>query len=162
RMWKTLAIGLGLGVVLLRGDWHELWPPHTGMDWRAAAQAINQRAASTTPVICPSPFVEGQLSTWRPNYPLPSFLYAPLVAYPVHGRVIPFPFATRGADRYAASLAQSTLPAAGRFFVYGHRLNAYFWENWYRKRPELAGWSSRRLGPFGDVVVVEFDQPGNK
>jgi len=162
RMWKTLAIGLGLVVLLVRGDWRELWPAHTGMDWRAAAQAINQRAASTTPVICPSPFVEGQMSTWRPNYPLPSFLYAPLVAYPVRGRVIPFPFAIRSADRYAASLARSTLPAAGRFFVYGHRLNAYFWENWYRKRPELAGWSSRRLGPFGDVVVVEFDRQGNR
>ena len=162
RMWKTLAIGLGLGVVLVRGDWRELWPAHTGMDWRSAAQAINQRAASTTPVVCPSPFVEAQMSTWRPGYPLPSFLYAPLVAYPVRGRVIPFPFVTRDADRYAGSLDRSTLATAGRFFVYGHRINAYFWENWYRTRPELAGWTSRRLGPFGDVVVVEFDQPGNK
>jgi hypothetical protein len=162
RMWKTLALGLGLGVVLLRGDWRELWPAHTGMDWRAAAAAINQRAASTTPVICPSPFIEGQMSTWRPGYPLPAFLYAPLVPYPVHARVIPFPFAIGVAEPYAASLAASTLPASGRFFVYGHRLNVYFWENWYSQRPELAGWSRRRLGPFGDVVVVEFDRPGNQ
>ena len=162
RMWKTVAVGLGLGVVLLGGDWRELWPAHTGMDWRAAAEAINQRAASTTPIICPSPFVEGQMSAWRPGYPLPSFLYAPLVAYPVHALVIPFPFATRGAEPFAASLAASTLPSAGRFVVYGHRINADFWENWYRMRPELAGWSSHRLGPFGDVVVVEFDRQENK
>ena len=162
RMWKPVALALGLGVVLWRGDWRELWPAHIGMDWRGAALAINQLAGPTTPVICPSPFIEGQTSAWWPGYPLPAFLYAPLVAYPVRGRVVPFPFSTRGAERFAAALAQRELPASGRFFVYGHRYNAYFWENWYRKRPELAGWSSRRLGPFGDVVAVEFDRPGNK
>ncbi len=57
---------------------------------------------------------------------------------------------------------KSTLPASGRFFVYGHRTNAYFWENWYRRRPELAGWTSRRLGPFGEVVAVEFDRPESR
>ena len=162
RMWKPMAVALGLGVVLWRGDWRELWPAHVGMDWRGAALAINQLTGSSTPVIFPSPFIEAQRSAWRPGYPLPSFFYAPLVAYPVRGRVIPFPFSTRGAERYAATLARSTLMASGRFFVYGHRYNAYFWENWYLKRPELAGWTSRRLGPFGDVVVAEFNRPGNK
>lgn len=100
---------------------------------------------------------------WRPDYPLPSILYSPLVAYPVRGRVIPFPFSSSPeAERFAAELAQTALPASGRFFVYGHKVNACFWENWFERRSELAGWTRRRLGPFGDVVVVEFDRPASR
>ena len=160
-MWKPLALALGLGAVLLHGDWREAWPAHANMDWRGAARAINQRGpGAATPIICPSPVVETRAPLWRPGYPLPSFLYAPLAAYPVGGRVVPFPFATSPeAERLAAALAQSALSDSARFFVYGHRINASFWENWFGRRPELAGWAARRLGPFGDVVVVEFDPP---
>lgn len=160
-MWKPLALSLGLGVVLLRGDWREPWPAHANMDWRGAAHAIDQATLGpATPIVCPSPFIEARVPVWRPGYPLPSVLYAHLVAYPVRGRVIPFPFETPPvAERFAATLSQSVLPSSGRFFVYGHRANACFWENWFERRPELAGWTGRRLGPFGDVVVVEFDRP---
>ncbi|HEY1204708.1 MAG: glycosyltransferase family 39 protein [Bryobacteraceae bacterium] len=165
RMWRPLAVALGLGVVLLRPDWRQLWPAHANMDWRGAARAIDQLTPGpATPVIFPSPFVETQAPLWHPGYPLPSALYSPLVAYPLRGRVVPFPFSTSPPDwePFAAALVQSTLPASGRFFVYGHRLNAYFWENWFGRRPELAGWTSRRLGPFGDVVAVEFDRPESR
>lgn len=164
RMWKPLALVLGLGVLALLGDWRHPWPVHANVDWRGAARAINQRSLGPgTPVICPSPFVEAQTPLWQPGFPLPSILYSPLVAYPVSGQVVPFPFAASAdAERFAAALAQATLPASGRFFVYGHRTNAYFWENWYRRRPELTGWTSRRLGPFGDVVAVEFDRPESR
>ena len=159
RMWKPLALALGLGVILWRGDWRELWPAHSGMDWRGAALAINQLAGPNTPVICPSPFIEGQRSAWPPGN-LPSFLYSHLVVYPVRGRVVLLPFWTSpDGERFAATLAQSALPDSGRFFVYGHRINAYLWENWFEERPEVAGWSSRRLGAFGEVVVVEFSRP---
>ena len=29
-------------------------------------------------------------------------------------------------------------------------------------RQDPAGWTSRRLGPFGDVVAVEFDRPESR
>jgi hypothetical protein len=51
------------------------------------------------------------------------------------------------------------LAAAGRFFVYGHQINALFWEDWCRGQPETAGWTMRRLGPFGHVIVAEFERP---
>ncbi len=164
RMWKPLALVLGLGVLLARADWHEVWPAHTGMDYRGAADAINQLAVpGVTPVICPSPFVEGREPLWKPGYSLPSIVYAHLTAYPVRGRIFPFPFETSpDAERYAADLARSTLRTSTRFFVYGHEINAYFWDNWYKQRPELAGWRSHRVGPSGDVVVMEFDPPGSK
>jgi len=77
--------------------------------------------------------------------------------------VVPFPFATSPeAEKFAATLAQSARSGAARFFVYGHRTNASFWETWFEQRPELAGWAARRLGPFGDVLVVEFDPPATK
>jgi len=164
RMWKPLALAVGVCVLLLHGDWRETWPPHAHVDWRGAAHAINQRAPGPeTPIICPSPVVETQAPLWRPGYPLPSFLYAPLAAYPVGGQVVPFPFATSPeAEKFAATLAQSARSGAARFFVYGHRTNASFWETWFEQRPELAGWAARRLGPFGDVLVVEFDPPATK
>jgi hypothetical protein len=164
RMWKPLALALGLGVVLLRADWRQVWPAHDNMDWRGAATAINQLAPGpATPILCPSPFVEAQEPLWQPGYPLPSVLYSPLAIYPIRGQVIPFPFRpSPDTERFAAELAESALLSSGRFFIYGHRINAYFWENWYRRRPELAGWNSRRQGPAGDIVVVEFNRPESR
>ena len=164
RLWRPLTLALALGVVLLRPDLHHVWPLQANMDYRGAARAINQATlGGDTPVLCPSPFVEAQAPLWQPGYPLPSVLYSTLVVYPLRGRVIPFPFSTTSdGEPFAAALAQSELPASRRFFVYGHRINTYFWENWYRRRPELAGWTTRRLGPFGDVVAVEFDRPESR
>lgn len=62
----------------------------------------------------------------------------------------------------AMALGLILIARLGRFFVYGCRSHASFWENWFKRRPELAGWSARRLGSFGDVVVVEFDRPPSR
>jgi len=162
--WKRGAAVLGLVVLALNGNWRHFWPVHANVDWRGAARAINQvTLGSDMPIICPSPFVEAQTPLWRPGYSLPSILYAPLATYPVTGQIYPFPFqSSPEAEQFAAALATSTLQRAPRFFVYGHRVNAYFWEDWFQRRPELAGWTSRRLGPFGDVAVVEFDRAVNR
>ena len=146
---KPAAVVLGLIALATLGNWRTLWPPHANMDWRGAAAAINRAAPdASTPIICPSPFIEAQAPT-----PLPSILYAPLDVYPIRGRIYPFPFrSSPEADRIAAVLPAS----ATRFFIYGHKINAPLWENWYRNR--LSGWTSRRLGSFGDVVLIQFDR----
>lgn len=160
RLWKPVALFLGIAVLLVRGDWRELWPPHADDDWRGAALAINQLAGPATPVLCPSPFVEAQPPGWYPGYPLVSFAYSTQVVYPIRGRVVPLPFSAPPTDEFfAAAVPRRDLAAAGRFFVYGHQINALFWEDWCRGQPETAGWTMRRLGPFGHVIVAEFERP---
>jgi Dolichyl-phosphate-mannose-protein mannosyltransferase len=158
--WKTLSLALGTGVLLLLGQWGRLWPAHTESDWRGAAESMNTALAPGTPVICPSPFVEAKEPAWRPDYPLPGFLFAHLSVYRIAGRPYLFPFKdSPAADRYAAELAAGALRAAGRFAIYGGDRAALFWLNWFRARPEFAGWSIRGIGPAGDVDAIEFSRP---
>jgi len=159
--WKRASAALGVGVLLVLGHWWELWPMHARSNWRAAAAAVNQLSLGPeTPVICPSPFIEAKPPAWRSDYRLPGFLYAHLPVYPIRGKEYLFPFEySPPAEEFASKLAENVLPSARRFFIYGGDRNALFWRDWFARRPELAGWSNRRLGPFGDVEVVEFEKP---
>jgi hypothetical protein len=156
--WNRMAAALGVGGLLLLGQWGQLWPAHEHSDWRGAAAAVNRLAAPGTPVVCPSPFIEAKPPAWRPSYPLPGFLYAHLYAYAVAGTVCPFPFdSSPEAARYAASLASGTAQAAGRLLIYGFRPQVDLWRIWFAARPELAGWKPTLL-PFGDVEVAELER----
>lgn len=160
RFWKPAALIMGVSALIFSNDWKHLWPPHHNSDWRVASLTINELAfPPSTPVICPSPFIEARPPEWTPDYKMPGFLYAHLLVYPVNGNVVLFPFADSAeADDYATTLVQGALPAAGRFVVYGGNGGAHFWRDWFEKRPELEGWSHRNLGPFDDVDVVVFEK----
>jgi hypothetical protein len=160
RFWKPAALIMGIGALAVSNNWTEVWPSHHNSDWRAAAQAVNRLALPpSTPVICPSPFVEARSPAWTPDYEMPGFLYAPLLVYPVRGNVVLFPFVTSPeAEDYATALLQGAVPAAGRFVIYGANGGVHFWRNWFEKRPELAGWRHRSLGDFKDVDAVLFER----
>jgi hypothetical protein len=155
--WKVAAALLGVGVLIALGHWTRPWRANS--DWRAAARLVNQSAlAADTPVLCPSPFVEAKWPVWRPDYPLPGFLYAHLSVYGLSGRKYLFPFTSSPeAEQYAAKLCQDVLPKSRRFVLYGPDMNVRRWRDWFLRRPELAGWSARTLESFGDVNVVIFD-----
>jgi hypothetical protein len=160
RFWRPAAMLLGTSALVLFGQWNEVWPPHHNSDWRAAARELNELGLPpSTPVICPSPFVEARPPAWTPDYKLPGFLYAHLLVYPVAGNAVLFPFApTPEAEDYASALVKGALPAAGRFVIYGGNGPVHFWRDWFEKRPELEGWSHRNLGQFRDVDVVLFEK----
>lgn len=157
--WKQASVLMGVGVMLTL--------PHamrrSVSDWRGRARDIAQLALpSDTPVIMPSPFIEAKWPEWRPDYPLPGFLYAQLAVYPVAGKAYLFPFkSSPEAERYATQLSISVLPSAGRFMIYGGDVNVHFWRDWFAGRAELAGWTHRRLGPAGDVEAVVFENSGH-
>jgi hypothetical protein len=146
--WHWAAAILGAGVLILLGDWRQPWPPHHNSNWRAAAAAIN--SLPDEPVVCPSPFLEARPPAWSPTYALPGFLYAHLAAYPVHGRLILFPFQTSPATEQWAS----QLNLGPRFVIYGQAPSVEFWRNWYLNQPRFSGWTSRKLGDFGDVDAI--------
>jgi hypothetical protein len=155
--WKCVAAVLGLGALVLLGQWSTVWPPHQNSGWREAAALVNRQApANNIPVICPSPFVEAQPPNWRPDYPLPGFQYAHLAIYPIHGGVLLFPF-QRGpqAEAYATQLLSGRLTAAGSFVIYGGAGNVRDWRDWLASRGEMAGWKHRLIA-FGDVYVVLY------
>jgi hypothetical protein len=73
--WTPLSCLMGIGVLLFVGHWNQLWPAHHGSDWKSAAAKVAQLGIdSSTPIICPSPFVEARAPVWSPTYPLPGFL----------------------------------------------------------------------------------------
>ena len=158
--WLVVSAVLGLGILAWVGDWRLAVPDYHNSDWRGAAQAVNARVLTPeTPVICTSPFVEGRWPVWHPDYPLPSFLYAPLAVYPIHGRVLTFPQESSPRVReYAASLLQNPLRASRRFFLYGTDASVEYWQRWFRASLDARAWTSRRIGPSGVVELVEFDQ----
>jgi hypothetical protein len=157
--WRCAATVLALGVFLFQGQWREARPRHHNSDWRAAARAVNQlEAAGEIPVICPSPFIEARPPAWRPDYPLPGFLYAHLAVYPILGKIYLFPFENSPpAESQASRLARGALSSSRRFLIYGWEPQVNFWRDWFARRPEFAGWHERRVGPFADVDVVLFE-----
>lgn len=156
--WKYAALILGAGVLFTVGNWRHPWTPHAPSDWRNAARAVHELAGASTPVICPSPFIEAKSPVWTPDYPLPGFLYAYLSVYPTGGRQFLFPFETSPeADAYARELLSQTLTKTGRFVIYGGLGPAGYWHDWFLKQPELAGWRARSLGSFGDVLAVVLE-----
>jgi hypothetical protein len=152
--WRRVSTVFALGVLIFLGQWRQLWPRHHNSDWRAAAGAVNQlEAAGEIPVICPSPFIEARPPAWRPDYPLPGFLYAHLAVYPISGKIYLFPFeSSPQAESQAAALSRSR-----RFLIYGWGPQVDFWRAWFARRPEFAAWHQRRIGPFADVDVVVFE-----
>ncbi len=142
RCWRAAAIVLGLGVLAVLGRWNVLWPPHHPSDWRDAAAAVNRAGL---PVLSPSPFLEARAPAWRPGYPVNSFLYSDLLAYPIREAVTTLPFDPE----------PIALPDAA-FVLYGGGRNAERW----RDRLARPGWQVHSLGSFGDVLALVFVPPG--
>jgi hypothetical protein len=159
--WRQFALALAVAALLFMGQWGKLWPPHHNSGWREAIAAVNRVSPDpATPVVCPSPFIEAKPPIWRPDYPLPGFLYSQLTVYPLIGKPYLLPFEdSPEAERYANTLASGTFQASGRFVILGGDTNVRFWRIWFSMRPELADWRYRRIGLFGDVDVVLFERP---
>jgi hypothetical protein len=158
---QQAAIVFGVTVMVVLGDWHVRLPRHHNSDWRTAASRINSLGLrSDTPVICPSPFIEARPPAWTPEYRLPGFLYAHLFVYPVNGKPYLLPFNDSAeAESYATSLSDTILTSTARFVIYGGDHNVFFWRDWFAGQTALRGWKNRRLGPFGDVDAVVFENP---
>jgi hypothetical protein len=165
RDWRLCSAVLGACVLITLGQWGalwkgQLWPVHHNSDWRAAARAINKWTVDPeTPVLLPSPFIEARPPAWRPDYPLPGFLYCYLPVYPISGKpyLLPFERSPQG-ESYAAGLLP-ILSASRRFLIYGGDKNVFLWRSFLASRPELGGWGNRQFHSFGDVDVAIFENP---
>jgi hypothetical protein len=153
-MTVTLAM-----VILLAGFAHGLTLPSRKSDWRDAAATVNDLIRGTsTPVLCPSPFIEAQPPVWTENYALPGFVYAHLAAYPIAGDTILLParLSPEG-ERYVRPLIPQRIVPAGRFVLYSGVYGVYQWLSWLENQPELNPWKKRHL-KFGDVELIVFER----
>jgi Dolichyl-phosphate-mannose-protein mannosyltransferase len=159
--WKSMAVLVALVLLVAMGRWNRPWLSHSGSDWRQAARSLEHATGGqNVPVICPSPFIEAKSPVWQPGYSVFSFLYSHLLVYHTAGRLYAFPHTVSPeAARFAADLSSSTLPLAGRFFIFGGDRSVRFWRSWFISRPEFRTWRSRRIGLYGDVELDEFARP---
>ncbi len=159
RFWRVSSIAMAAGALAFAGNWRVMWPEHDTADWRPAAEYVNRSVADLdTPILCASPFIEAVAPVWRPDYPMPGFLYAQLAAYPLRGREYLLPFLpSNDARDYAAKVAKETLPQFRRFLIYGSSENARYWREWLSRRSELR---MRRASvqTFGAISVVTFER----
>lgn len=158
--WRPCAAVLGICVLAALGQWLDAWPWHHNSDWRDAARTVNEWTVDpSTPVVLPSPFIEAKFPVWRPDYPLPGFLYSYLAVYQVRGAPYLLPFQrSLESEEYAAKLA-GIFSETPRFLIYGGDRNVFTWRNFFASRPELRGWGNRTLRQFGDVAVCIFENP---
>jgi len=159
--WRPAALLVATIALALMGKWSTFWPRHDNSDWRAAAQAVNAEVAGAgeqTPVLVASPFIEANAPVWRPDYPLPGFLYAHLAYYPLRGEVYLLPFDRIEANLEAGRLVKESLLTRKRFLIYGGQGNVDDLRRWLAARPELAGWRASDAR-YGDVGLTMFRSP---
>jgi hypothetical protein len=157
--WKPAALCLGIVALAISGDWTAVWPSHERDDWREAAALERTVAIDTTPVICPSPFIEAQPPLWTPNYPFPGFLYSHLQYYTLRGKLLLFPFASSPeSERYLESLVGTKLVPAGRFVMYGSERSLHPLDRRLAGRREFAGWH-RVSKRFDEISVTVYRAP---
>jgi len=154
--WKTSALPMGLIALALTGNWTHIWPAHEHDNWRDASARERSVAVSTTPVLCPSPFIEAHPPIWTPNYPFPSFLYSHLQFYPLNGTLKLFPFKRSvESDTYLDHLLTTELLPARKFVTYGSTWSVESLDHWFAARPEIASWHKQST-QFDNLSVVVY------
>ena len=160
KRWKQAAACVGIVALAVSGQWNAVWPHHAKDVWRDGARTERLLVSDAdTPVIAVSPFVEAQPPVWKPDYFLPGFLYAPLLAYPLRGAVYPFPIVlSEPSEQYAVKMLRQGLVPRGRFVVFGGSRFPMHWVVWFAGRPELAGWSYQ-IHRDDAIETVVFEKP---
>ena len=153
---KAAAVPAAFIGLVLMGHW-TAHPGHEVDDWRAAAAVERSIADEQTPVLCASPFVEARWPVWRPNYPLPGFLYSNLTYYPVRGNLKLFPFVwSADAEKYADRMVTSELVPAGKFVLYGSAMGSGYLMKYFSTRAELLRWRVQTQR-FGNILIARFE-----
>ncbi len=152
RQWRAAALVLGVIALAVLGQWRAPWPRHHNSDWRGAAHAIDALALGLElPIIVPSPFIEARPPALTSAYPLPGFLYAHLLVYPVNGTPVLLP--------YEGGSWNTALAGQKRFILYGPHGGVRAIETSLMSQSSFTGWRNHPLGDFGDVEAILFEAP---
>lgn len=130
-------------------------------DWRGALAALETTVTDrSTPVVMQSGLIEAQQVALFRDPTWVSYLLAPASVYGIDGQLVPAPYGLSTSERaYLEGVTERALLPTNRFFFVG-RITDLSMERWLEGRLEPAGFSSRMVGTFGTVVVVEFSRIG--
>jgi hypothetical protein len=113
------------------------------------------RAEPNVPVFFPSLLQESLFYDWRAGNRPDSYLFAPLVAYPIPNELLPIPVTTTDAAKaYVDEMVNSKLQGKARvLFVEYNEL----WEPWILSRMQSAGFHAT-VHTAGNFKLFEFDR----
>ena len=113
------------------------------------------RSHPESPVFFPSLLPESLFYDWRAGNRPDSYLFAPLVAYPVPNPVLPLPVKPSPEARdYVSSLVDSRLAAARQILFVSDDEQ---WEPWLRERMQRGGYRETTL-PIGHFQILIYDR----
>lgn len=128
-------------------------------DWRAAAAAVREHVHdASTPVLVVSGFTEArELSALQdPRYA--EVLYAPIVRYPVPGKLVRLPLAmSTETEAYLENVVENELSQKEEFLLFG--IDSYStreYRSWLSGRTGPLHFTSRLLGNYGGIQVTVF------
>jgi hypothetical protein len=117
------------------------------------------RSEPNAPVFFPSLLVESQFYDWRAGNQPSSYLFSPLVAYPIPNRLIPLPYAPTGDIKgYISDAIDTQLNGTSEvLFVAAGDSWESFARDWVTDRMRLAGFHAtvRRGGSFTVLVFTK-------
>lgn len=129
-----------------------------GEDWQGAAAFERQRADPNTVVLLHPALVEASQLDWFSDPEKVSYLLAVASYYPMNGRLVPMPYVLDdAARRYLEGLVTGELAGADRFLLVTGIPEVPF-RAWFDGRLGPEGYTSRVIGTFGEIQVIEFSR----
>jgi hypothetical protein len=128
-----------------------------GEDWRGAAAFERVNADAGTIVLLHPGLIESAQLSWFEDPERLSYLTAVTSYYPMVGRVTLLPHALEdaGVHGYMEELVVSQLEGADRF-LFITRYPDLPYKDWLDGRLDADGFTSRVIGRFGVISVVEY------
>ena len=133
-----------------------------GEDWRGAVAFTAATADPDTLVLVHPAFVESSQPDWLDDPVRRSYLLSPLAYYPLDAEVVLLPFVLDpSAEHYLAGVVDERLGGRDRFLIVTNYADVPF-APWLDGRLGPDGWSSRVIGGFGEMQVIEFTRSGGR
>jgi uncharacterized membrane protein len=128
-------------------------------DWRGAAAFERQHADAETIVLLHPELIESTQLDWFSDPEKRSYLLSVQSYYPMEGRLVPMPYDLNGEARdYLEGLVTGELAGADRFLLVT-RYPLVPFRDWLDGRLGPQGYTSKVIGRFGVIQVIEFSRP---
>ena len=150
---RIVAVVLAIVSVLAYGSTLK-----NGEDWRGAAAFERAHADPGTIVLLHPALVESAQLDWLSDPEKRSYLLSVQSYYPMDGDVIPMPYVLDNESRdYLEGLVTGRLAGVDRFLLVTRYPQVPF-RDWLDGRLRSEGYTSRVIGTFGVIEVVEFSR----
>ena len=131
-----------------------------GEDWRGAVAFAGAITDTDTLVLVHPAFVESAQPDWLDDPERRSYLLSPLSYYPLDAETVLLPFVLDpAAETYLAGVVDAELGDRDRFLIVTNYADVPF-TAWLDGRLGPQGWTSRVVGGFGEIQVIEFTRSG--